>query len=664
MKERHENEENPKIKIIRIVVAAVLTAGLAVLKFTGAGIPKWAALAIAIAAYLTVGYDVLLSAAKGIVRGKMLDECFLMSVATIGAFVLGYLSGGDFFEAPAVMLFYQIGELFQDMAVEKSRDNIAALMDIRPDHANLIDEATGELSIVAPDTVRAGSLILVKPGEKIPIDGTVESGESAVDTAALTGESVPRTARPGTELLSGSVNLSAELRLRTTKEFGDSAVSRILELVENSEERKSRSENFIGRFARIYTPAVCAAAILLALVPPLLSVLILHSDPAWMTWLYRALAFLVASCPCALVVSIPLGFFASLGGAGREGILIKGSGFLEALSKTGTVVFDKTGTLTAGNFEVTAVSPVSISSEKLIELAALAEIDSSHPIGLSLIRAYGKTPDRSRVGNVREVSGKGVVAEVDGDEIAVGNTGLMDLLGISRYSGDFTDFSGLSPDISRSEDSRATVICVAVKGRFAGTVELSDRLKPTAKEAVSKLRDNGISRTVMLTGDREEVAASVAKETGIDEYHAELLPQDKVEKLEKIISRVSEKQDDCHGCGKVAFVGDGINDAPVLVRADIGIAMGGVGSDAAIEAADVVLMDDEPLKIPRAIGIARKCMKIIYENIAFSICVKLLTLIPVALGIGGMWLAIFADVGVMVLCVLNAIRALNSKHSG
>ena len=645
MKKKH------KKLLIRIIIAAVLTAALIPLKLLS--LPKYVTLALAIVPYLIIGYDVLRKAAKGIIRGQVLDECFLMSIATIGAFVLGYIPDGDFFEAPAVMLFYQIGELFQGLAVDKSRKNIAALMDIRPDHANLIVDAENfegapEVSVVSPEEVAPGSLILIKPGEKVPIDGTVEKGESALDTAALTGESVPRTVRAGDEVLSGTVNLSAELVLRTTKEFGESTVSRIMELVENASDRKSKSENFISSFARIYTPAVCIAAVLLAVLPPLISRFILNSSPAWTTWLYRALAFLVASCPCALVVSIPLGFFASLGGAGREGILIKGASFIEALSRTQTVVFDKTGTLTEGSFEVVSVEPVSISSSALLELAALAETDSPHPIALSLIRAYGKTPDRSRVGNIRSISGKGVIADVDGRTVAVGNAALLDLLGVALPSAP----SAASGQYSAAAVSAASATCsyVCVDNIYAGRILISDRIKTGSKGAIEALHSCGITRTVMLTGDRKEVAEDVASALGIDKVYSELLPGDKVDKLEALLPE-----------GKLAFVGDGINDAPVLVRADIGVAMGGIGSDAAIEAADVVLMDDDPMKIATAIRISKKCMRIIYENICFSIGVKLLSLVLVALGVGGMWLAIFADVGVMVLAVLNAVRALVNK---
>jgi Cd2+/Zn2+-exporting ATPase len=639
--------------LVRIIISMVLTAALIVMKVLGKPeLPKMALLLISLVPYLIVGYDVLLKAAKRILRGQVLDECFLMSIATIGAFVLGYIGDGDFYEAPAVMLFYQIGELFQGLAVDKSRRNIAKIMDIRPDRANLLDPETCELSVVSPDEVEVGSAILIKPGEKVPIDGTVERGESNVDTAALTGESVPRTMRAGDEVLSGSVNLTSELVLRTTKEFGESAVSRILELVESAGDRKSRSENFIARFARIYTPAVCIAALLLALIPPLFSIAVLKSDPSWNVWLYRALAFLVASCPCALVVSIPLGFFAGLGGAGREGILIKGSNFIEALSKTGAVVFDKTGTLTRGNFEVSEISLSEnitrhfpdISREILLEFAAMAEIDSSHPIGQSLVRACGAEPDRKRVANIQNISGKGVSADVDGRKVAVGNAALMEDLGVQ--------LGGPAPG-----GSGHTCVYVSLDGLYGGYITISDEIKPGAKEAVSALRAGGIERAVMLTGDREETAREVAGKLGIDEYYSELLPEGKVGKLEEILGNIAR-----NGKAKktVAFAGDGINDAPVLALSDVGIAMGGIGSDAAIEAADVVLMDDDPAKIPQAIRISKKCMRIVYENIIFAIAVKLLSLLLVSLGIGGMWLAVFADVGVMVLCVMNAIRALRS----
>ena len=644
-------EKEQKIILIRIIVAAVMTGTLMALRALGLlDLPVYALFLLNVVPYLIAGYDVLLEAAEGIVHGELLDECFLMAVATLGALALGWISGGDFYEAAAVMVFYQLGELFQDMAVERSRDNITRLMDLRPEYANLCTAAPDFLSTgtdpvlkkVEPGEVPCGSIIAVKPGEKIPIDGVVVRGESGVDTAALTGESVPRTVRPGDELLSGCVNLNSDIYLRTTREFGQSAVSRILDLVENSGERKARSENFITRFARIYTPVVCACAVLLALLPPLLA-LLAKGDPRWSLWLYRALAFLVASCPCALVVSVPLAFYAGVGGAGRSGILVKGSCFLEALARTDTVVFDKTGTLTRGNFEVVRVEAAGIPEAELLELAAHAELDSPHPIGQSLIRAYGREPDPRRVDNAVNISGKGVTASVDGRRVAVGNASLLSFLNMG------------SVPVLKNEDG-CTVIYVAVDGAYAGRILISDELKPTARKALELLRQSagsgaGVNRTAMLTGDRKDVAERVAAELGIDKVYSELLPEDKVSRLEELLADVPEGR-------KLAFAGDGINDAPVLVRADVGIAMGGIGSDAAIEAADVVLMDDDPVKIPAAIKTARRSMRIVYENIAFSIGVKLLTLALVAAGIGGMWLAVFADVGVMVLSVLNAVRAL------
>ncbi|MBO5076058.1 MAG: heavy metal translocating P-type ATPase [Clostridia bacterium] len=656
-------EKEQKVILIRITVAAVITGVLLVLKALNLlDLPIWALFLLNLVPYLIAGYDVLLEAGEGIVHGELLDECFLMAVATLGALALGWLSGGDFYEATAVMVFYQLGELFQDLAVERSRKNITELMDLRPEYANLYrgsdndlntgsDHSLNDLDTVrtAPEDVPAGSYILVKPGERIPIDGIVVRGESGVDTAALTGESVPRTARPGDELLSGCVNLNSDLLIQTTKEFSQSAVSRILELVENSGERKARSENFITRFARIYTPVVCALAALLAVLPPLLTLLIKGTDPRWTLWLYRALAFLVASCPCALVVSVPLAFFAGVGGAGRNGILVKGSCFLEALSRTDTVVFDKTGTLTRGNFEVVRVEAAMLPESELLELAAHAELDSPHPIGQSLLRAYGRTPDPKRVDNIVNVSGKGVTAVVDGRRIAVGNASLL--------SADPAGFKPGTDDNSAREDAGCTVVYVAVDGVYAGRILISDELKPTAAEALRLLRQSGksggtgVNKTAMLTGDRQDVGDRVAGELGIDEVYGGLLPENKVEQLEKLLDTVPEGR-------KLAFVGDGINDAPVLVRADIGIAMGGIGSDAAIEAADIVLMDDDPVKIPAAIKTARRSMRIVYENIVFAIGIKLLTLVLVAAGLGGMWLAVFADVGVMVLSVLNAVRAL------
>ncbi|MBO7406351.1 MAG: cadmium-translocating P-type ATPase, partial [Clostridia bacterium] len=577
-------EKEQKTILIRIIVAAVITGVLLVLKALNLlDLPVWALFLLNLVPYLIAGYDVLLEAGEGIVHGELLDECFLMAVATLGALALGWLSGGDFYEATAVMVFYQLGELFQDLAVERSRQNITELMDLRPEYANLyrgtdndaLYRGTDNDTIrVAPEDVPAGSLIVVKPGERIPLDGIVVRGESGVDTAALTGESVPRTARPGDELLSGCVNLNSELLIQTTREFSQSAVSRILELVENSGERKARSENFITRFARIYTPVVCACAVLLAVLPPLLTLLIKGTDPRWTLWLYRALAFLVASCPCALVVSVPLAFFAGVGGAGRNGILVKGSCFLEALSRTDTVVFDKTGTLTRGSFEVVRVEAVTLPESELLELAAHAEFDSPHPIGQSLLRAYGRDPDPKRVDNIVNVSGKGVTATVDGRSIAVGNSSLL------------TSDPGT--------DNGCTVVYVAVDGVYAGRILISDELKPTAAEALKLLRQTGnnggagVNRTAMLTGDRQDVGDRVAGELGIDEVYGGLLPENKVEQLEKLLDAVPKGK-------KLAFVGDGINDAPVLVRADIGIAMGGIGSDAAIEAADILLMDDDPV---------------------------------------------------------------------
>ena len=661
-------EKEQKVILIRIIVAAVITGVLLVLKALNLlDLPVWALFLLNLVPYLIAGYDVLLEAGEGIVHGELLDECFLMAVATLGALALGWLSGGDFYEATAVMVFYQLGELFQDLAVERSRKNITELMDLRPEYANLYrstdnagtDRSLNDLDTVrtAPEDVPVGSYIVVKPGERIPIDGIVVRGESGIDTAALTGESVPRTARPGDELLSGCVNLNSELLIQTTKEFSQSAVSRILELVENSGERKARSENFITRFARIYTPVVCALAVLLAVLPPLLTLLIKGTDPRWTLWLYRALAFLVASCPCALVVSVPLAFFAGVGGAGRNGILVKGSCFLEALSRADTVVFDKTGTLTRGSFEVVRVEAVTLPESELLELAAHAEFDSPHPIGQSLLRAYGRDPDPKRVDNIVNVSGKGVTATVDGRSIAVGNSSLL----TSDPGTDNDLYIASDPGTDNSfdpgTDNGCTVVYVAVDGVYAGRILISDELKPTAAEALKLLRQTGknggagVNRTAMLTGDRQDVGDRVAGGLGIDEVYGGLLPENKVEQLEKLLDAVPKGK-------KLAFVGDGINDAPVLVRADVGIAMGGIGSDAAIEAADIVLMDDDPVKVPVAIKTARKSMRIVYENIVFAIGVKLLTLALVAAGLGGMWLAVFADVGVMVLSVLNAVRAL------
>ena len=593
--------------------------------------------AVYAAAYLTVGWDILRKAALGIKNKQVFDENFLMAVATIGAIVLAIVDGsGDFNEAVAVMLFYQIGELFQSIAVGKSRQSIAALMDIRPDYANI--EVDGQLEQVDPDEVAVGSVIVVQPGERIPIDGTVIEGSSSVNTAALTGESAPRDVNAGDEVISGCINLSGVLRVKTTKEFGESTVSKILELVENSSSNKSRSENFISKFARVYTPVVCFSALALALLPPLVrTVMGLPAD--FGSWAYRALTFLVISCPCALVISIPLSFFAGIGGASREGILIKGSNYLETMSQVKTVVFDKTGTITKGVFEVVGVHHNKEEEAKIIEYAAHAECASSHPISQSIRRHYGKEPDRSRVQNIEEISGQGVTATVDGVSVAAGNDKLMRNLGV--------EFIPCR--------SAGTIIHIALDGEYAGHILISDLEKEDIREALDALRSVGVTKLVMLTGDAESAAKQVAEHVGIDEYHSELLPGDKVEKVEALLRELGD------GKGKLAFVGDGINDAPVLSRADIGIAMGALGSDAAIEAADVVLMDDDPMKISRAIKISRKCLKIVYENIVFALAVKLICLILGALGIAGMWAAIFADVGVMVLAVLNAMRALKTK---
>ena len=606
--------------------------------------------------YLLVGYDILLKAVKGIKNGQVFDENFLMAVATIGAMAIALINqSGDYTEAIAVMLFYQVGELFQSYAVGKSRQNISALMDIRPDYANI--EENGELKQVDPDEVEIGTVIVVKPGEKVPIDGTVVEGVSTLDTSALTGESVPREVRTDDEVISGCINLSGLLKLRTTKEFGESTVSKILDMVENATSKKSKSEAFISRFARVYTPAVCSCALALAVLPPLFS-LLSGGAPNWGQWIYRALTFLVISCPCALVISIPLSFFAGIGGASREGVLVKGSNYLEALSKAKTIAFDKTGTMTKGVFEVNGIHHSSMDNEKLLELTAHAEIFSTHPIARSIQKAWlegelfnadgepvektadlsGRKLDRERVGDVREIGGNGIIAEVDGKQIAAGNTKLMDSLGVS-----YVDCRQVG-----------TIVHVAVDGAYAGHLLISDVIKPTAKEAIRALHNAGVSRTVMLTGDARKVGEAVAKEIGIDEVHAELLPGDKVTAVEELLASKPENS-------VLAFVGDGINDAPVLTRADVGIAMGALGSDAAIEAADVVLMDDDPKKIALAIRIAKKCMRIVYENIWFAIGVKVICLILGALGIANMWIAIFADVGVMILAVLNSIRTLFTK---
>lgn len=617
-----------KKMLTRILVCAVMLIALQFLPITG--IPRFA---LYLAAYLVIGFDILKKAAKGIGNGRVFDENFLMAVATIGAFALAiYEKSGDYNEAIAVMLFYQIGELFQSYAVGKSRKNISALMDIRPDYANI--EVDGKLEKVDPDEVAVGSVIVVQPGEKVPLDGVIIDGASTLNTSALTGESLPRDAKTGDEIISGCINMTGVLKVRTTKEFGASTVSKILELVENSSSRKSRSEDFIAKFARIYTPAVCYSALALAIVPPVVR-LLTGSSAEWEQWIYRALTFLVTSCPCALVVSIPLSFFAGIGGASKEGVLIKGSNYLETLSQVKTVVFDKTGTLTKGVFEVSAVHHSPMEQEKLLEYAALAECASSHPISKSLQKAYGKEIDRSRVTDIEEVSGRGILAKVDGVPVAAGNHKLMEQLGI-----DFIDCHSVG-----------TIIHMAIDGKYAGHIVISDVIKPNSKQAIEQLHRAGVTKTVMLTGDAKKIAASVAKELGVDEMYSDLLPAGKVEKVEALLSQQSGK-------AKLAFVGDGINDAPVLSRADIGIAMGAMGSDAAIEAADIVLMDDEPLQIAKAIKISRKCIGIVYQNIVFALVVKFACLALVAAGAADMWAAIFADVGVMVLAVLNAIRAL------
>lgn len=618
-----------KKMLIRIIISAALMIAFAFIPSSGLS-----RLVMYLFVYFLIGYDILLKAGKGIIRGQVLDECFLMAVATVGALALAlYDRSGDYTEAIAVMLFYQIGEFFQSYAVGKSRKSITALMDIRPDYANI--EIDGKIVRVDPDEVETGSMIIVQPGEKVPIDGIVIEGASSLNTSALTGESLPREVKEGDEIISGSINMTRVLKVRTTKEFGESTVSKILDLVENASSRKSRSEDFISKFARVYTPAVCIGALALAILPPLVNTIFLSSPAQWHTWVYRALTFLVISCPCALVISIPLSFFAGLGGASKAGVLVKGSNFLETLSKTKIVVFDKTGTLTQGVFEVSGIHHNTMENEKIIEYAALAESASSHPISKSLQRKYGLELDRSRVSNIEEISGNGVTAVVDSHSVACGNDKLMTRLGIQYIPC----------------HSTGTIIHVAVDGAYAGHIVISDVVKPDASDAVRQLRKAGVTKTVMLTGDDKKVAASVASQLGIDEFYANLLPADKVARVEKLIAGRKDSE-------KLAFVGDGINDAPVLARADIGIAMGAMGSDAAIEAADVVLMDDDPLKIAKAIKISRKCLRIVYENIVFAIGIKLICLLLGALGIAGMWLAIFADVGVMVIAVLNAIRAL------
>ena len=617
-----------KKNLIRIIIAAVL---LIFIKLVS--LPAWLSVVLYLAAYIVIGYDILRKAFKGILNKQVFDENFLMAVATVGAIALAvYERSADLSEAVAVMLFYQIGELFQSYAVGKSRRNISALMDIRPDYANI--EKDGQLERVDPDEVEIGSVIVVQPGEKVPIDGTVIEGTSSLNTSALTGESLPRDVAVGDEIISGCINMTGVLKIRTSKAFGESTVSKILELVESSGARKSRTESFISRFARVYTPVVCYSALALAVLPPVIR-LIMGMGGEWSTWIYRALTFLVISCPCALVISIPLSFFAGIGGASHEGILIKGSNYLETMSQVKTMVFDKTGTLTQGVFEVSGIHHSAIEDEKLIEYAALAECASSHPISQSLRRAYGKEIDRERVTDIQEVSGKGVIAKVDGVSIAAGNDKLMAQLGIEAIP-------------CRSV---GTVIHIAIDGKYSGHILISDVEKPDAKDAIAALKRAGVTKTVMLTGDADRVAQHTAKNLGVDEVYSELLPGGKVDKVEMLLSKLE-------GRGKLAFVGDGINDAPVLSRADIGIAMGAMGSDAAIEAADIVLMDDDPMKIAKGIKISRKCIRIVHENIVFALVIKFACLLLGALGIANMWAAIFADVGVMVLAVLNAIRAL------
>ena len=621
-----------KKMLLRILASAVLLVALHFVPVTG-----WARFICYMVPYLVIGYDILIKAGKGIAHRQVTDENFLMAVATVGAIALAlYERSGDYTEAIAVMLFYQVGEWFQSYAVGKSRRNISELMDIRPDYANV--ESDGKLEHVDPDEVEIGTIIVVQPGEKVPIDGVIVEGESSLNTSALTGESLPRDAKAGDEIISGCINMTGVLKIRTTKEFGESTVSKILDLVENASSRKSRSEAFISRFARIYTPAVCLGALALAIIPPLVQIAFLGLGGEWETWIYRALTFLVASCPCALVISIPLSFFAGIGGASNAGVLVKGSNYLETLSQTRIVVFDKTGTLTKGVFEVNGIHHSPYSDKQLVEYAALAESASSHPISKSLQAAYGREIDRSRVSDIREIGGQGVTAVVDGRRVAAGNDKLMDAEGVNYIEC----------------HSVGTIIHMSIDGEYAGHIVISDVIKPDAREAVAALKKCGVRETVMLTGDAEKVAKSVAASLGIDRVYSELLPGDKVDKVEELIKNKGDKS-------KLAFVGDGINDAPVLSRADIGIAMGAMGSDAAIEAADVVLMDDDPMKISKAIKISRKCLRIVYENIVFAIGIKLACLLLVAIGSANMWLAIFADVGVMILAVLNAIRALFVK---
>lgn len=622
------NKKQKKM-LTRIIIAAVMVIVLNFIPTTGI-----LRLALYLAAYLIIGYDILKKAGKGILNRRVFDENFLMAVATVGAFALAiYSKSGDYNEAIAVMLFYQIGELFQSYAVGKSRRNISALMDIRPDYANV--ERDGRLEKVDPDEVEIDSIIVVQPGEKVPLDGIVMEGNSSLNTSALTGESLPRDVKQGDEIISGCINLNGVLKIKTTKEFGESTVSKILELVENSSSRKSKSENFISKFAKVYTPAVCYGALALAILPPLVQMLFLGQTAQWGVWVYRALTFLVISCPCALVISIPLSFFAGIGGASKEGVLIKGSNYMETLSQAKYVVFDKTGTLTQGVFEVSAVHHNEMEEKELLEYAALAECASSHPISKSLQRAYGKEIDRNRVSDIQEISGHGIIAKVDGREVAAGNSKLMKKLNVK-----YQDCHKVG-----------TIIHVAIDGKYEGHIVISDIVKEHAKEAIARLKKAGVKKTVMLTGDAKSVAEQVAKSLGIDEVYAELLPGDKVTKVEELLAAKSEKE-------KLAFVGDGINDAPVLTRADIGIAMGAMGSDAAIEAADIVLMDDDPLKISKAIRISRKCLSIVYQNIVFALVIKFGCLALGAVGIANMWFAIFADVGVMIIAVLNAIRTL------
>lgn len=624
-----------KKMLVRIIVTAVLFAGLFVFEKFVPITSRILRLAVYMVPYLVISYDILKKAFKGIIKGQVFDENFLMAVASVGAVAIAVYENGSYNEAVAVMLFYQIGELFQSYAVGKSRRSISELMDIRPDYANI--EVDGKIEQVDPDEVEVGSIIVVSAGEKIPIDGVIVEGSTTLDTSSLTGESVPRNAKENDEVISGCINLTGTVRIRTTKPFGESTVSKILDLVENSSSKKSKSEQFISKFARIYTPAVCGGALALALIPPVVS-LIIGKEAMWLTWIYRALTFLVISCPCALVISIPLSFFAGIGGASKEGVLVKGSNYLETLSKTKIVVFDKTGTMTKGKFEVTEIAPIGIDRDELLRLTAHAENYSSHPISRSIKDAYGKEIDASKISDVNEISGNGVLAVVDGKKVAAGNSKLMDKLGV-----EYTDCSKVG-----------TVVYVAVDGKYCGYILISDALKPTSVSAVKAMKDCGVRKTVMLTGDSKKVADAVAKELGADEVYSELLPADKVSQVERLLADKGEKE-------KLAFVGDGINDAPVLSRADIGIAMGALGSDAAIEAADIVLMDDDPMKISKAIKISSKGLRIVNENIYLALGVKALCLILGAVGIANMWVAIFADVGVMVIAVLNAIRALSVK---